>query len=285
MKFAVVVPWHRKEILDKFLKAWGVTTSHDWLFLEHGTNGCAQTKNAGIKRALDAGAEYIIVLDDDCYPAPEPSGQPREYFLQDFAAEHVAALRPQDVRMVFPTTVPQPRGMPYRNWSVKVPVAASIGLWVKNPDFDAMTALVLGPETPVTYARMPFFMRYFPFCGMNFAFHRDWADCAVLIDVPRFDDIWMGWIWEKVAYGKGHCFNLAGPLVTHARQSDVWKNLEDEVKYLKVNEDLWSTVHNAPVGLSADDLRHMMFDAPKVAAEKLGDQAFPHLIPDKPGPV
>jgi hypothetical protein len=131
-----------------------------------------------------------------------------------------------------------------------------MGFWLEYPDLDAMSALVLGekPEE-LSYLRRAIHGVMFPFCGMNFAFRRDWIDCAQLIDVPRFDDTWMGWIWQKVAYDRGSCFNLQGPMIRHVRQSNVWANLQDEVKYLKTNEDLWSAIYTAPRDQGPQELR------------------------------
>jgi hypothetical protein len=294
VQFAVVVPWHNVKQRASFLTAWGLPVIGilpDWLFLTQDTDksGCAVTKNRGIRAAYDAGAEVIVVLDDDCYPPTGPivvpgpvkgmvvGGPTTGYTLQTLAEDHIKSLEPQRVYMVVPTTRPCPRGMPYRNRHITMPVAASIGFWLKNPDFDAMTSLVLGPETEVSFAQMPFFRHYFPFSGMNFAFRREWIDCAELIDVARFDDIWMGWIWEKIAFEKGYCFNLAGPVVTHARQSNVWQNLRDEVKYLEVNETLWSAAHSAPTGLTASQLRDLLFGA--VLPEKVPEPVVLPLAP------
>ena len=252
----VVVPWHNPKQRDEFLEAWQVKASDPRLVLQQDTTkaGCAQTKNAGIRQALSLGADVVCVLDDDCYP-----NHPSET-LDDFIEDHIIALEPVAVRMVAPTMRPHPRGMPYRHTSVQMRVAASIGFWMDYPDLDAMSALVLGerPES-VSFLRDPLYNMYFPFCGMNFAFKKQWADCAVLIDVPRFDDIWMGWIWQKVAYDAGCCFNFNGPLVRHVRQSNVWKNLEEEVRYLKTNEDLWEACYKAPRGTSPEELRNHFF--------------------------
>jgi hypothetical protein len=273
MKIALVVPWHKASQIAAFKQAWDIEKkTPDYVFFQHDATqaGCAQTKNAGIKRALDDGADIVVVLDDDCYPLAPVMGQPGMQSLDDLVAAHVKALQPQKVRAVYPTCLPRPRGMPYRNEHIVRPVAASIGLWTNNLDLDAASTLVLGEKTqPEQYARFPFYHHFFPFCGMNFAFRKEWAECAVLIDVPRFDDIWMGWIWEKVAYEKGYCFNLAGPMIDHSRQSDVWANLESEVKYLKVNEDLWSAIYSAPANLTAVDLRGKFFPSARPLVESI----------------
>jgi hypothetical protein len=52
----------------------------------------------------------------------------------------------------------------------------------------------------------------------------------------------MGWLWQYEAYRRGYCFNLAGPLITHVRQSNVWRNLIDEARYLQQSETLWRDI-------------------------------------------
>jgi hypothetical protein len=162
--------------------------------------------------------------------------------------------------LIWPTTIPTPRGMPYRHHAVALPVAASLGFWLKHPDLDALSTLVLGESPDMSFITAPMYQKFFPFCGMNFAFRREWIDCATLVEgCGRYDDIWMGFVWQKVANDRGCCFNLGGPWVTHSRQSNVWKNLQEEVKYLEVNEDLWSAIHSAPAGLTASQLRASLF--------------------------
>jgi hypothetical protein len=253
----VVVPWHNPKQKNEFLEAWQVLEGNPLLELsqDKDQSGCAVTKNRGIRRAVDAGVDYVCVLDDDCYPA-----QP-EAKLEEFVEDHIAALQPQKVQMVFPTCTPHPRGYPYRNRSITMPVAASIGLWIGHLDLDAMSTLVYGGaeiEQP-SFLRQAIFGHYFPFCGMNFAFHRAWIDSAQLINIPRWDDIFMGWLWQREAYKQKACFNLKGPLIRHVRQSDPWKNLQKEIDYLELNETLWETIHQSPPEKSLPELRSALF--------------------------
>jgi len=250
----VVVPWHNPKQKNEFLEAWKIGAGDPRLVLQQDTNksGCARTKNAGIRTALGLGADIVCVLDDDCFPLVPQAENPLDEFIED----HIKALEHQEVQMVVPTIIPHPRGYPYRERTIKMEVAASIGLWQGYPDLDAMTALVLGEQPErVHYLQSRIYGVMFPFCGMNYAFKKEWADSAVHIDVPRFDDIWMGWVWEKVAFDKGCCFNIEGPMVQHVRQSNVWKNLEEETKYMLTNENLWSAIYSAKRGTSPEELR------------------------------
>jgi hypothetical protein len=256
-KTVVVVAWHNPVQKAEFKNKWGIGGNDPVIFQEDKDGeGCAVTKNKGIKKAFDSGAEVIAVLDDDCLPDFEIG--PRNIYA--FLEAHRVALQPQKVQRVVSTTIPNSRGTPYRNTHIEMPVAASMGFWTGYPDFDAVAALQLGETAKVEFNQRVIYGSYFPFCGMNFAFRRDRIDCAMLIDAPRWDDIWMGWVWEKVAYDKGYCFNLQGPTVHHSRQSNVWRNLREEVKYIEQNETLWSKIASASDGLSANSLRRLYVD-------------------------
>lgn len=236
-KTAVVVPWHREEIRDAFLSAWGVESVPDWLILQHDRDreGCAVTKNRGIARAMVRGFDVVVVLDDDCYPCEIAS-------LEHLVEMHLRALEPQRVERFVQVTRPASRGTPYLSRTIEMPVAASMGFWTEVGDYCAVRQLA-HESAPMEFERRPIFGSYFPLCGMNLAFRpADWAPWCEFINVARFDDIWMGWLWQREAYRRGFCFNLAGPLVRHSRQSNVWKNLRDETLYLEQTDDLWSRI-------------------------------------------
>ncbi len=239
----VVVPWHNSEQLGKFMDAWNVNESSPQFVFQQDKSraGCAKTKNAGVARAIEGGAEIIIVLDDDCFPVSDEMGI--EYFI----AAHLEALEPQNVRMFEVVTDPPSRGTPYFNRTIKMPVAASMGFWVGIGDYDAPGQLCHGATRPMTFKREAINGQYFPLCGMNLAFRaEEWPWCK-FIDVPRFDDIWQGFLWQRKAYAEGKCFNLNGPLVRHSRQSNVWQNLRDEALNLERNESIWETIAGMPL--------------------------------------
>jgi len=247
MKFAVVVPWVNEAQIEEFLGKWGVVSSAvpEWLVLMHDHNkrGCAVTKNAGIEAALTRGAEVVVLLDDDCFP----HGEVRT--LEALALAHIEALAPQEVALYRAVTKPPSRGTPYGKLTVEMPVAASMGFWTGVGDYCAVRQLAFGGDAPMEFDRSAVFAQYFPLCAMNLAFKpREWMPWCRLIDSPRNDDIWMGWLWQREAYRRGHCFNLAGPLVRHSRQSDPMRNLEVEVRHLRSNETLWARIAAHPSG-------------------------------------
>ena len=252
-KICVVVPWHNEEQIAKFLDAWALPISEmaspslDWLVLQRDLDkeGCAVTKNKGVRAAMERGADIVVILDDDCFPEMHqiPLGVPASELLPRFAKRHADCLQPQPVTMYLPVTDPPSRGTPFRERTVKLPVAASMGFWTDVGDYDAPSQLVHGATKPMEFRREPQMLHYFSLCGMNLAFRpKDWLPWCEFIDVPRFDDIWMGWLWQREAYRRGYCFNLNGPLVRHSRQSNVWKNLEHEARWLETSETLWRKI-------------------------------------------
>tara|TARA_R110000824_G_scaffold28704_1_gene96226 strand:- start:481 stop:1266 length:786 start_codon:yes stop_codon:yes gene_type:complete len=234
----VVVPWHNPEQLDRFLLEWNLSRDDSRLILQQDKTreGCSFTKNKGIIAAMKEGAEIIVMLDDDCFPNENQT-------FGDFVCSHENALEPQDVEMFTVVTEPPSRGTPYFDRTIVMPVAASMGFWTDIGDYDAPSQLVHGASHPMKFRRDIIYGRYFPLCGMNLSFRvTEWPWCQ-FIHVERFDDIWQGFLWQRKAYSDGKCFNLAGPLVRHSRQSNVWNNLVVEAPNLKRNETIWKDIH------------------------------------------
>lgn len=241
MKSIVVVPYHNPYQRDAFAAAWNIDRNgadERILFCwDSNKEGCAKTKNKGIRQAIDRKAEVIIVLDDDCFPCEDTT-------MQGFIDNHIEALKPQQVEMFEVVTDPPSRGTPYFNRTVIMNVAASMGFWSHVGDYDAASQLVHGAMKPMKFSRKAIYGRYFPLCGMNLAFRaEEWPWCK-FIDVPRFDDIWQGFLWQKKAFAENKCFNLSGPIVKHSRQSNVWANLRDEALNIEKNESIWSDIYS-----------------------------------------
>lgn len=229
--------------LAEFKRAWMLGGDvPPWLLLQQDIHreGCAVTKNKAIARAVEKGAEMIVVLDDDCFPSDEVQSLP------GLISKHRKAMEPQPVPLFATVTNPPSRGTPYTETSITMPVAASMGFWTEIGDYCAVRGLAL-QNAPMTFDRRTVFGQYFPLCGMNLAFcPGDWKPWCDFIEVQRFDDIWMGWLWQREAYRRGFCFNLNGPLVRHARQSNIWRNLTEETAHLQTSETLWQKIAMHP---------------------------------------
>lgn len=244
-QYLICVPWHKEEVINAFLNAWNVNPNHPSLVLQKdgGWFSCARTKNLAVQKAKSLNAEIIIVLDSDCYPYLNIS-------LEEFALNHIKAMEDQEVKLFEQITNPPSRGTPYFNKTIKMPVIASMGYWNNIPDRDAPSQLVQGAYAEMEFKQTTIYNKYFALSGMNLAFRAEYSDWFEFIDVPRFDDIWMGWIAQKMAYANGYCFNLNGPIIKHSRQSNVWQSLKEEAKYLELNETLWQEIYNSKIDLN-----------------------------------
>lgn len=251
MNARVVVAWMTEAEKDAFVEGWNLSTVPDYVTFQHDANreGCGATKNKGVRRAVEQGADVVIVLDGDCYASEHAKT------LDEFVAKHVKALEPQRVDLYQAVTFPPSRGTPYLGLTATRPVAASMGFWVGVPDYCAVRQLAFESK-PMSFRHDPIFGKYFPLCGMNVAFRpREWWPWCQFIEVSRYDDIWQGWLWQREAYRRGACFNLDGPTITHSRQSNVWKNLIDEARYAKETETLWQEIAFHETGTYRDLLK------------------------------
>ncbi len=210
-------------------------------------------KNAGIRsygfwKAYTLGADIIITLDDDCYPAEK-----------GFVAQHVRNLYLKASEK-WTTTFPHPdflytRGFPYKIRN-KYSVVISHGLWSNKMDLDARTQLKHSDVNIPAYPLMVSFIPkgyFFPMSSMNLAFRRE---IVPLMYFPlmgedsfgkswgydRFDDIWAGIFAKKICDHLGFSVVNGSPFVEHKKASDPHKNLAKEKKGIQTNEILWKLV-------------------------------------------
>lgn len=241
-KTFIVTPWHKPEVRDAFLKAWEIHPDDPRLILVDDSQlrtGCAAAKNRGIREAIGRNAEMVVVVDSDCYP----HGNTR---LDAFLTQHWEQLNDAKILDRYsPVLSPASRGTPYTGFRLEMPVAASMGFWSGVPDFDGLTAVdsLRSGNQGYRVREHVVYGQYFPLCGMNLAFRPEWYPwCQFIEDAPRFDDIFMGYVFQHEAYRRGYCFSLEGPWVRHSRQSDPWQNLREESEFLETNETLWKEI-------------------------------------------
>jgi len=238
LKFASVIHLTHKDIETDFGK-------NSWIF---------SRKNAGIRcygfwKAYKAGADIILTLDDDCYPAEE-----------DFLTKHLANLN-RKMPAGWQPAYPNPRwmytrGFPYRNRD-KYPVMVSHGLWSGALDLDAKTEIKL-PKLldekgyPPISQFVPFGV-FYPMCSMNLAFRREVTPLmffpmmginseGVSWGYDRYDDIWAGIFSKKIMDRLKMAVVNGSPFIYHKKASLTKHNHTKELKGMKVNETLWQTV-------------------------------------------
>lgn len=204
-------------------------------------------------KAYQLGYDYIMTLDDDCYPTQKDEGL--HYDGAGFVEEHIRNL---SGRTKWFNTLSDviPRGYPYFNRGEQ-PVWVNHGLWTNVLDYDAPHQLV-SPEKE----RFAFDSRivprgmYFPMCGMNVMWRREATvlmyhllmgqemKMGKLEKLPfdRFGDIFCGIFMKKIADHLGKGVTTGMPYVRHERASNPFTNLRKEANGIEVNEKLWEYV-------------------------------------------
>ncbi len=199
------------------------------------------------------GHQYLMTLDDDCYPAP---GYER---LDEMHKQMLTRTR------WFNTlNSVRPRGFPYLNTG-KRELAVNHGLWQGVLDYDAPQQLVAPtPEVHTHDNRIVPVGAYHPFCGMNVMWRREaiplsyhllmgrakptypnvMAHDSNLERLPfdRFGDIWCGIIQKKICDHLGWGVGTGTPYIHHDRASNPFTNLRKEANGIEVNEWFWEKI-------------------------------------------
>jgi reversibly glycosylated polypeptide/UDP-arabinopyranose mutase len=249
MRLAIVVPSNRPESLARWRQEWAPYLGPELIVVEDAPATWQAIRDElgpdawiiprqtdcvrmwGYLQALDAGADLIVTMDDDCWP---------EYPLDAFR-EHLRAL-------TTPTDAPgwgrmlddvRTRGIPEGPCPV-----INHGLWTNEPDLDGDTQLA-GPPLPEPTAypleRMLKVGTFYPISGMNLAWQAAWTplmyfglmghhiETGAHWGVDRFGDIWAGVAAKRAADHLGATIRSGTPFVHHARASDPVVNQRREV--------------------------------------------------------
>ena len=229
-------------------------------------------RNIGYLRAYESGARVLISIDDDNYCRADT----------DFISSHSVVGGPcgggEPARLVdrapwfnicsrlqadTPETI-WARGFPYSERRAadepriealggdvaQLRIAANAGLWLDDPDVDAVTRLALRPIVeraenddlilaPGTWT---------PVNTQNTALHRGAIPAyyyvrmgfpvkGMLID--RFGDIWSGYFLQRCAQHLGEVVRVGSPVADHRRTShNLFKDLYQELAGIVLTEEL-----------------------------------------------
>ena len=223
-----------------------------------------QRRNVGHLLAWIEGFEMLIALDDDNFRVDD-----------DYIGLHMAALEAPETeavkadsgwfnccslleeaqgRQFFPRGYPisRRRGAP-GNLSYgfdKRRVVVNAGLWLGDPDIDAITRLAIPIDA--TKLRRPRTLAlaagtWCPFNSQTTALHRDvlpsWFMSPYL---GRFDDIWASYILLACADKLGHAVAFGKPLVRQDRNvHNLWHDLDLERLGLQNTEGFCEALRNA----------------------------------------
>jgi hypothetical protein len=222
-------------------------------------------RNVGYLMALESGCDFVVSIDDDNYCRPG----------EDFFSEHAVVAGGDvegvcvnsserffnicDLLEVVPTRV-YPRGFPYkhRNTPTHVtrtietgPVRLNAGLWLHEPDLDAMTWLV-SPVRATRFKGVSVLLgdnAWAPINTQNTALHRDVLfsyyfarmGCTVGagMTIDRYGDILSGYFAQACVRHMGHRIRVGTPCVDHRRNAhNYMKDATHEMGCVWMIEDL-----------------------------------------------
>jgi hypothetical protein len=133
----------------------------------------------------------------------------------------------------------------------------NMGLWARNPDLDALTILYHGGLNglcnveSVKCKRQKIILgegTYFALCSMNTAFLAEIIPAFYQLytnvnGIERFDDIWSGIFFKRIADHLKKKICIGVPLVSHNRRPrNTFNDLKRELEGMIINERLWRIV-------------------------------------------
>ena len=208
-------------------------------------------RSIGLLEAVKAGANIIVHADDDNTAVEDTYFQQFERLVGSVFNGLQAS---SDTGWVDAAWFLQPsvhhRGFPYQLWHPFNPpkigsvrearIGVAAGLWLGDPDIDAITRIVNHPTcmtaSPVADAGFVVDPNcYSPFNSQNTAFVRDLLPAMVMLTpYGRFDDIWCSYIAERVMRDHGWVVHFGKPYVWQqrlgGRDKRLMKDLSDEVE-------------------------------------------------------
>jgi hypothetical protein len=222
-------------------------------------------RNVGFLMALDQGAEVLVSIDDDNYCLSEA----------DFVGEHLAVgstctapeITSDDgwfniatMLKAEPAVEIYPRGFPYsarhrcRKIAIGEPVsrrvAINVGLWLADPDVDAVTRLALAPLISSADTQSVFLGAevWSPINSQNTGIARDAVAAYYYVrmghslsgmTIDRYGDILSGYFVQKCAKVHGETIRIGGPTAEHRRTPhNLFKDLYHELAGMVIIEDL-----------------------------------------------
>lgn len=201
----------------------------------------AACKTFGLWLAYQRGFDPIIVIDSDCVIPP------------DFVAQHIEKLLSYGDGWENPLkgTGFYSRGFPYHERNK--PLWAHMGLWENELDLYGTDRIGKTPPAMPPFVAQASTGALFPLSGMNVAFRNDAAPFMMFLpnfafneeQFTRHDDIWGGYIFQKIARAKGFALSYGGPNVFHETVVIPEEDAAAEVSMIKYERDFYRMIDDA----------------------------------------
>ncbi len=243
---------------------------------------CIQRRNVGLLYAYEEGFDVITTIDDDNLVTSDdflgiPGHGMTGRIMKIIAVESstgwfnpCSLLRERNGQIFYHRGYPlEQRGTEgdsfYSTSMVEKKVVVNAGLWIDDPDIDAITRMnfpiqVVGLQ-PEHQARNIALMpgTWAPFNSQNTSLSREVIPAYFLSPhVGRYDDIWASYIVRVIADHLKHLVSYGHPLVRQKRnEHDLFKDLELEVMGMELTSEFCSVLRRCQLdGTSYHDCYH-----------------------------
>jgi hypothetical protein len=229
-------------------------------------------RNIGFLRAWESGADVLVSIDDDnyCLPGSDFVGAHHvvgqtlgELENADYARDGkwfniCSRLRAQVKDNYYARGFPYAARAPEHEATIaslhddvsQTKIAVNAGLWLDDPDVDAMSRLVQGPRVTSADPRSVVLAPevWSPVNTQNTALVRDAIPAYYYVrmgfpiqgmKIDRFGDILSGYFLQKCAKHLGHAIRFGDPIAEHRRSPhNLFKDLFHELAGRVVIEDM-----------------------------------------------
>jgi hypothetical protein len=226
-----------------------------------------QRRNVGLLKAWEDGADVIITIDDDNWMLNHDFvglhglvGQTRE--LPAFETSNgwfnvCSVLEEANGTPFFHRGFPRAERWkdPFTCVSpVTRRVAVNAGLWLDDPDIDALTRIErpisvrgIRPSSPQRFVLQP--GTWSPFNSQNTALARDVIPAYFLSPcLGRYDDIWSSYIVDRIAEHLGDVIAFGQPLLRQNRnEHNLWQDMENERIGMLLTDEFCAALRAIPL--------------------------------------
>lgn len=196
----------------------------------------AACKSLGLLEAYKRGYDVAIVLDSDCI------------IPKDFTKKHLEILAKRGCGWTNPLTGWFPRGYPYSQRSKKI--IANIGLWTNVLDINGKDRIdIESPDNP-GWTGTKIAENKIPLCGMNLAVKVEAIPALLFLpkfdykelEFRRYDDIYGGYIFEKIAEKMGDVISYGEPHIFHEGELIPAEDAKEEEAFILMEDTFYKLV-------------------------------------------
>ena len=225
-------------------------------------------RNIGDLFAYESGFDMVIRIDDDNYPTKDDFVGGHSVVGENINTSCISTKSDwYNVceQLIDKDGIPfYPRGYPYsKRWvkdeshvvSKNVKIIVNAGLWLGDPDVDAVTRLCK-PIDAIKFTKTygsNFCLDIGTWCPINTqntSYHREIIPAAfVPPNVGRYDDIWSGYLMRKVMDQSDLYVSYGSPLLKQLRnEHNLWSDLDLELNGNIHTDHLIEALQNIDVG-------------------------------------